>query len=102
MTDGLGRELAEQEYDVKWSYWQKCLVLCHALSNIEITNYFNFEPLPQIKYRVFFINTDGKQSKITHQVSLLIDRNIFVSLDSIKIQDIPKQALSKIYHSRHI
>ena len=44
MTDGRGRELAEQEYDVKWSYWQKCLVLCHAFSNIEITNYFNFEP----------------------------------------------------------
>ena len=53
----------------------KNLVLRHPLSNIEITKYFNYEPvfigvfsrdnLPRIKDGAYVINLDGKQSRNT-------------------------------------
>ena len=50
---------------------QKCLVPLHPLSNIKITNYFNYEPrfydvlsrnnLPRIKDGAYVINLDDKK-----------------------------------------
>ena len=74
---------------------KKCLDLLHPLNNIEITNYFNAEPrfngvlsrnnLPRIKEGVYVINLDDKNSKVTHRVSLFIDRNTAVYFDSFGI-----------------
>ena len=64
----------------------------HPLSNIEITEYFNYEPrfnnvfsrnnLPRIKDRVYVINLDDQKSKGTHWVSLFIDKHLDVYFDS--------------------
>ena len=67
--------------------------------NIEITNYFNYEPryndvfsrnkLPRMKDGAYVINLDDKNSKGTHLVSLIIDRNLAVHFDSFGIEHIP-------------
>ena len=64
---------------------QKLLVLLHPLSNIEITNYFNYElrisvdvsrnNSPRIKDGEYVLNLDDKNSKETHWVSLFINKN---------------------------
>ena len=64
---------------------EKVLVLIHPLSNIEITNYFNYEPrfndafsrndLLRTKDGAYVINLYDKNSKGTYWVSLFIDRN---------------------------
>ena len=64
----------------------------YPLNNIDITNYFNYEPrfhdvfsrsnLPRIKDGVYVINLDDENSKGTHWVSLLINKNTVVYFDS--------------------
>ena len=59
-----------------------------SLTNIEITNYFNYGTrfnavfpqtnLPKIKDGTYVIKIDDKNSKGTHWVSLFIDRNLAV------------------------
>ena len=78
----------------------------HLLNNIEITNYFNYEPrfngvfsrsnLPRIKDQAYVINLDDRNSKGTHWVSLFIDRNLAVYFDSFRIDYIPQEVLNKI------
>ena len=75
------------------------LLLFHPLNNIEISNYFNYEPtfngafsknnLPRIKDREYIINLNDKNSIRTHWVSLFIDRNAAVYFDSFGIEFIP-------------
>ena len=62
------------------------------MNNIEITNYFKYEPrfngtfsrsnLPTIKDGSYVINLDDKNSKGAQCVSLFIDRNTAVYFDS--------------------
>ena len=82
------------------------MVLLHPLSNIEITNYFNYEPrfngvfsrnnLPRIKDGAYVINLDDKNSKGTHWVSLFINKNTAVYFDSFEIEYIPQEVLIKV------
>ena len=68
--------------------WIKLLVPLHPWSDIEITNYFNYEPrfngvfsrnnLPRLKDGMYVINLDDKDSKGTHWVPLFIERNLAV------------------------
>ena len=78
----------------------------HPLKNIEIINYFNYEPrfngifsknnLPRIKDGLYVINLDDKSRKGTHWVSLFTDRNTVVYFDSFGIRYIPQEELNKI------
>ena len=78
----------------------------HPLNNIEITNYFRYEPrfddvfsrktLPRIKDGAHVINLDLKNSKGTNWVSLFIDRNTAMYFDSFGIEYIPQKVLHKI------
>ena len=96
-------ELEEQEENI---YIYKFLVPLHPLNNNKITNYFKYEPrfkdvfsrnnLPRIKDRAYVVNLDDKKSKITHWVSLFIDRNAVVYFDSFGIEYIPLEVLNKI------
>ena len=84
----------------------KFLVLLHFLNNIEITNYFNYEPrftgffsrnsLLRAKDGAYVINLDDKNNKGTHWVSLFIDRNTAAYFDSFGIEYIPLEVLNKI------
>ena len=84
----------------------KILVLLHPLNNIEITNYFKYEPrfnevfsrnnLHRIKDGAYLINLDDKNSKGTHWVSLFIDRSTGVHFDSFGIEYVPQEVLNKI------
>ena len=84
----------------------KILVLLHPLNNIEITNYFKYEPrfnevfsrnnLHRIKDGAYLINLDDKNSKGTHWVSLFIDRSTAVHFDSFGIEFVPQEVLNKI------
>ena len=75
-------------------------------SAIELTKYFSDKPrfngvfsranLPRIKNRANVINLYDKQSKETHLVSLLIDRNTAVYFDSFGIEYITQKVLKKI------
>ena len=86
-------------------YESKPLVLLHPLNNIEITNYFNYNPrfngvfsrnnLPRIKDGAYVINLDYKKSKETHWISLVIDRNIALYFDSFGTEYIPLEVLNK-------
>ena len=72
---------------------KKILVPLNPLSNIEITEYFNYEPrfhgvfsrnnLSIIKDGTYVMNLDDKKSKGTHRVLSFIDRNIAEYFDSI-------------------
>ena len=85
---------------------KKILVLLEPLNNIEIINYFNYQPrfngafsrniLPGIKYRAYVTNLDDKKSKGTHWVSLFIDRNTAVYFDSFLLEYISQEVLNKI------
>ena len=85
---------------------KKFLVPLHLLSNIRITNYFNYEPrfnavilknnLLRIKDEVYVINLNDKNSKGTHWVSLFIDRNTAAYFDSFRIEYINQEVLNKI------
>ena len=87
-------------------YGQKFSVLLHPLSNIEINNYFSYEPrfngvfsrndLPKIKDGAFVINLDDKKSKGTPWSSLFIDKNTALYFDSFGIDHIPQKVLNKI------
>ena len=78
----------------------------HHLNNIEITNYFNYEPefsgvfsrnnLPRIKDGAYVINLDGKNAKGTYWVSLFINENLAICFDSFGIEYIPQEVLKKI------
>ena len=95
-------ELEEHEKDI----WIKFLVPLHSLNNIEITNYFNYEPkfngvfprnnLPRIKDGGYVINLNDKNSKGTHWVSLFIDRNSAVYFHSFGIEYIIQIVLNII------
>ena len=84
------------------------IVLRHSLSNIEITNYFKYQPrfkgvfsrnnLPRIKDGTYIINLDNKNSKGTHKVSLFTDRNTVVNFDSFGIKYIPLDVVNKFKH----
>ena len=83
----------------------KNLVQPHRLSNIEITNYFNYKPrfksvssrnnLPRIKDGALVINLDDKKNKATQWISLFIGRNTAVYFDSYGIEYIPLEVLNK-------
>ena len=72
---------------------------------MEITNYFNYEPrfngvftrndLPRIKDGAYVINLNDKKSKGKHWVSLFINRNTAVYLDSFAVEYIPQEILTK-------
>ena len=78
----------------------------NPLNNIEITNYFNDEPifngvfsrnnLPRIKDGGYVINLDDKNSNAAHWVSLFIDRNTTVYFDSFGIEYIPQEVFNII------
>ena len=97
-----GREVRRAEEDTRI----KVSSSAPSLRNIEITNYFNYEPkfygglsrnsLPRIKNEVYVIDLDNKKSKETHWVSLFIDRNTAVCFDSFGIECIPQKVLNKI------
>ena len=57
---------------------------------------FSRDNLITIKDEAYVINLDDKQSKVTHQVLLFIDRNTVVYFDSFGIDYIPQKVLSKI------
>ena len=57
---------------------------------------FSRDNLPRIKDGVYVINLDDKQSKGMHWVFLFIGRNMAVYFDSIGIEYIPQEVLSKI------
>ena len=84
-------------------------ILLHPLSNIEITNHFNYEPrfngvisrnnLPNkqtIKNGAYVKNIDDKNSNGTHWISLFIGRNTALYFDSFGIECIPQEVLNKI------
>ena len=85
---------------------KKLLVPLHPLNNIEITNYFKYEPrfngvfsrknLSRIKDGVYVINVDNKNSKGTHEVSLFIDKNIAIYFESFGTEYIPLEVFNKI------
>ena len=78
----------------------------NPLNNIEITNYFNDEPifngvfsrnnLPRIKDGGYVINLDDKNSNAAHWVSLFIDRNTTVYFDSFGNEYIPQEVFNII------
>ena len=80
--------------------------MLHPLSNIEITNYFNYEPrfngvfsrssLLRIKDGAYVVNLDDKNIKGAHWVSLFIDRNLAVCFDSFGIEYTPYEVFNKI------
>ena len=82
------------------------LVLIQRLNNIEIVNYFNYEPrfngvssrnnLPRIKDGAYIINLDNENSKGTHWVSSFIDRNTAVYCCSFWIEYIPQEVINKL------
>ena len=82
------------------------LVLIQRLNNIEIVNYFNYEPrfngvssrnnLPRIKDGAYIINLDNENSKGTHWVSSFIDRNTAVYCYSFWIEYIPQEVINKL------
>ena len=82
------------------------LLRIHLLSNIKITNYFNYEPrfngilsrrnLLRIKDETYVINLDDKNGKETHWVSLFTYRNAAVCIDSFGIEYIIQELLNKI------
>ena len=95
-------KLEEQEEDI----WIKIYSSAPSLSNIEITEYFNYvarfngifsrNNLPKIKDCGYVINLDDKKSTGTHWVSLFIDRNTAVYCDSFGIEYIPEEVLNKM------
>ena len=86
-------------------YGWKFLVPLHLLNNIEITNYFKYEPkfngvcsrniLPRIKDEAY-VNVDNKKSREIHWISLFIDRNTAVYFDYFVIEYIPQKVLNKV------
>ena len=80
--------------------------MLHPLNNIEIINYFKYESrfnggfsrnnLPIIKHGAYVINLDERNSKGTHWVSLLIDRNTDLYFYSFWFEYIPQEILKKI------
>ena len=78
----------------------------HLLSNIKIPNYFNYERrfngvfsrknLPRIKDEAYLTNLDDKNSKETHWVSLVIERNTAAYFDSFGVEYIQYEVLNKI------
>ena len=57
---------------------------------------FPSKNLPRIKNGAYVINLDDKKSKVTHWVSLFIDRNTAVYFDSFGTEYIPQEVLNKI------
>ena len=78
----------------------------HPLNNIEIINYFNYEPifnrtfsrnnLPRIKDRAYIINLEDKNNKGTHWVSFFINKITAVYFDSFGIEYVSQEVLNKI------
>ena len=64
--------------------------------SIRFNSFFSRNNLPRIKDGAYVINLDDKNIKVTHWVSLFIDRNIAVYLDSFGIEYIPLEVLNKI------
>ena len=64
--------------------------------SVRFNSIFLRNNLPRIKDGAYVINLDDKNSKRTHWVSLFIDRNIAVYLDSFGIEYIPLEVLNKI------
>ena len=72
----------------------------YPLSNIEISEYFNYKPrfygvfsgnnFSRIKDGAYVINLDDKKSKGIHWVSFFIARNTAVYFDSFGIKHIPQ------------
>ena len=87
-------------------YSDKIFSSAYPLSNIEITNYFNYKSrfngvfsrndLPRIKHGAYVINLDDTKGKETHWVSLFIGRNTVVYFYSFEIEYIRKEVLNKI------
>ena len=84
-----------------------CSSLCFCkVANIEIIKYFNYESrfngvfsrndLSRVRGGAYVINLDDKKSKGTHWVSLFIDRDTAVYVDSFGIKYIPQDVLNKI------
>ena len=94
-------ELEEQEKDI----WLKIFNTTSSLNNIEISNYFNVEPifndvlsrnsLPGIKYGAYVINLEDKDTKGTHWFSLFIKRNLDVSFNSFGNEYIPSISIKQ-------
>ena len=90
-------ELEEQEEDI----CIKVFILSHPLNNIEIVNYFNYEPrfngassrnnVPIIKDVAYVINLDDKNSKGTRWIY----RNTVVYIHSFEIEYIPPEVLNQ-------
>ena len=57
---------------------------------------FSRKNLSRIKDGASVINLDDKNSKRTHWVSILIDRNIAIYFGSFGIEYIPQEVLNKI------
>ena len=57
---------------------------------------YSRDNLPRIKDRAYVTNLDDRQSKITDWVSLFIDRNTAVYLDSFGTEYTPQDVLNKI------
>ena len=82
------------------------LVPLLPLSNIEITDYFNYESsfngvfarnnFPRIKDAAYVINLDDKKFKGTHRVSLFNLQNTDAYFDSFWTEYILRQVLKKI------
>ena len=50
----------------------------------------------------YVINHDSKQSKRTHRISLVIDKNTAVYFDSFWVIDCSRQNQRHIHHTKHI
>ena len=78
------------------------LLLCHPLTNIEISEYYKNEPrfngvysrnnLPnKIKKGAYVINLDEYENTGTHWASLFIKTNEAIYFDSFGVEHIPKE-----------
>ena len=77
------------------------MILLDHLNNIELTNYFKYQPtfngvssrtnLSRIKDGTYFINLDDKDGKEMHWVPFFIDRNTDLYFDSFVIEDISQE-----------
>ena len=64
--------------------------------NLDLIVFLSRDNLPRIKYGLYLINLNYKQSKGTYQVSLFVVRNTSVHFDSFGMEYIPQDVLNKI------
>ena len=70
--------------------------------SVGFNGWFSRDNLPKMKDGAYVINHDSKQSKRTHRISLVIDKNTAVYFDSFWVIDCSRQNQRHIHHTKHI